>query len=778
MDRNEFNANNLPSIVDGKEIPDILKQGQPGQPGQPVIQASSGELIKASSIASKKQLLESEVIKAKSQRSNRPPGSMKENVGPDAEENHQLGDIHRQTRSPVSQLFNPAQLLKPAGGEADWKESKGDGDAVVQTLDLNDLFQGKRKRPGPEVPVPKEQPKTGDRLWANWVNPAFTPAAKVTPMDSGSQKDGVDGASFEGLGSILQATNSNLKLNRQKFEDKQFPAELKSIAGNGDIEMRDQYRQYVWRRPQEIFGENFALGSAGVEPNDVMQGFLGDCYFICAMAALAEKSERAKRVMLTKQVSEEGVYSVALCITGVWEEVILDDRFPCDPRTNKPAFSQSRSNDLWVMLLEKAWAKVHGGYLNIESGFTSEALFSLTGAPVYTYFVSSKNSEKNWAAILEGETSNYIMTASTSDFTGSGNDAQDKQTGLSANHGYSLLAGITVKHQGKDLKLVKLRNPWGKGEWKGDWSDRSPLWTPELKAQLGVQERDDGIFFMTFDDWQTYFSNFDVCYYHDSFKHSAIKLQTDPEVPTVIRFTLTESSPYYFMVSQTNSRMFRKADGYFYSGLTLVVCRVDKEEVQYVGDANECDELLWFKSDCQPGEYLAYIMTPWRSIVNEFSFAVYGPERAKFKLCPPASISENFIAAALCNKARGNSGRFNSFAASGEPDIKCFYEINREAISYFYFENSSVDTTLKSRVVFTEMEDVFVFPPHTARPVESAPGADGESAAHRQFEVSHTVDPRGSGIVMCKMNSDRSRLQVAIYSSFENPLGCPECSLI
>jgi len=29
-------------------------------------------------------------------------------------------------------------------------------------------------------------------------------------------------------------------------------------------------------------------------------------------------------------------------------------------------------------------------------------------------------------------------------------------------------------------KLVKLRNPWGGGEWKGDWSDESYLWTKEL----------------------------------------------------------------------------------------------------------------------------------------------------------------------------------------------------------------------------------------------------------------------------------------------------------
>lgn len=38
-----------------------------------------------------------------------------------------------------------------------------------------------------------------------------------------------------------------------------------------------------------------------------------------------------------------------------------------------------------------------------------------------------------------------------------------------------------------DLRLMQLRNPWGEGEWKGRWSDKSPLWTKRIKAKLNLQ---------------------------------------------------------------------------------------------------------------------------------------------------------------------------------------------------------------------------------------------------------------------------------------------------
>lgn len=38
-------------------------------------------------------------------------------------------------------------------------------------------------------------------------------------------------------------------------------------------------------------------------------------------------------------------------------------------------------------------------------------------------------------------------------------------------------------------QLLKLYNPWGKGEWTGAWSDKSDKWTRRLKNKLGWEDQ-------------------------------------------------------------------------------------------------------------------------------------------------------------------------------------------------------------------------------------------------------------------------------------------------
>ena len=43
---------------------------------------------------------------------------------------------------------------------------------------------------------------------------------------------------------------------------------------------------------------------------------------------------------------------------GLWERVVVDDFFPVNPGSNVPKYSRSQDPELWVMIVEKAYAKV------------------------------------------------------------------------------------------------------------------------------------------------------------------------------------------------------------------------------------------------------------------------------------------------------------------------------------------------------------------------------------------------------------------------------------
>jgi calpain-15 len=66
---------------------------------------------------------------------------------------------------------------------------------------------------------------------------------------------------------------------------------------------------------------------------------------------------------------------------GVGDRGRADDFFPCSPETRQPCFTRCKGSELWVVILEKAWAKVHGSYQSIEGGDSGDVLAALTGAP-------------------------------------------------------------------------------------------------------------------------------------------------------------------------------------------------------------------------------------------------------------------------------------------------------------------------------------------------------------------------------------------------------------
>lgn len=71
--------------------------------------------------------------------------------------------------------------------------------------------------------------------------------------------------------------------------------------------------------------------------------------------------------------------------------------------------------------------------------------------------------------------------------------------------------------------MLKIRNPWGRKGWKGDWSFSSPLWTKELKQKVDYMvDPSDGTFFVSLADFVIYFDFINISKVNLSYRNSHV----------------------------------------------------------------------------------------------------------------------------------------------------------------------------------------------------------------------------------------------------------------
>lgn len=94
-----------------------------------------------------------------------------------------------------------------------------------------------------------------------------------------------------------------------------------------------------------------------------------------------------------------------------------------------------------------------------------------------------------------------------------GTSDSNTTNGLVDIHAYSVIESIR-NAAGTNIDMVKVRNPWGKGEIdRGQFSDGGPGWNeyPEIKELIKPVSKDDGVFWMTKQEFFVYFKNMCVC---------------------------------------------------------------------------------------------------------------------------------------------------------------------------------------------------------------------------------------------------------------------------
>ena len=149
----------------------------------------------------------------------------------------------------------------------------------------------------------------------------------------------------------------------KRFVDRAFPPVPKTRIGIPHDRVR--FEQTV-SRFANLCRSRPSLFSKGVDPDDVVQGRLGNCWFLQCIAALATRPHLIERLIFPKTYSPEGVYTVKVFDEGEWYYILIDDYMPC--QGNNYSCCRSRGDKIWPQILEKAYAKLHTCFQSMVGG--------------------------------------------------------------------------------------------------------------------------------------------------------------------------------------------------------------------------------------------------------------------------------------------------------------------------------------------------------------------------------------------------------------------------
>ena len=415
--------------------------------------------------------------------------------------------------------------------------------------------------------------------------------------------------------------------NDQPWTDDIFPPEKQSLCPynnrgwvlppevwDSDVE---GWETLKWCRAEEIFdSKDYTVFKDGSSMDDIVQGNLGDCYFLSALGSLCAYPDFFNKLFHTKEKTKEHVYGIYIYINGKWELILVDDYFPYQgSRFKQFVFGASGQNELWVSLIEKAWAKVNGCYAKIACGGEPNEVFDvLTEAFSEKHSINKTTKENIWKILEEGQGKGYVMTAGTS---GDVNNLDIEEMGLSPAHAYTFLKTYNVNTDKGIERVVKLRNPWGNGEWSGAWSDSSKKWNQNTKKQCEYQQdRDDGVFYMSFDDFVKYYVTMGIVKLQHNYQTTVCKIPKAKAIKCqVLLLTVKEpNEKSYIQLYQKNPRIILKDGTYQNTALSYMIL-LDKD-FKYIKSISNNNMHLGIETDLNPGIYYLLCDVNYR-YVNE-----------------------------------------------------------------------------------------------------------------------------------------------------------------
>ena len=516
-------------------------------------------------------------------------------------------------------------------------------------------------------------------------------ATKATPIFEGATLTGESKYAYKDIVIENSKWREVHKAISGQFTDAAFPANLKSLKGAGlskDEKSKQRLKEmetFKFQRLSQVV-PGIQVIVQGISPNDIFQGGLGDCYYMSSLSAVAETPQRIERNILQRTNSTKGAYCIAMCITGVWVPIVLDDMFPVRP-DGQLAYSHTKHKEMWAMLFEKAYAKAFGGYLHIGCGGTPcEAIKDITGCPTDRIKLTDPKEERTaLQRIIDADKKNFIMTVSSQ-----GQGEKESPQGIISGHAYTLLG---VKTLSNGTQLLQIRNPWGRGEWSGNWGDKSSLWTPEFKKQAGWVDADDGVFFMTYSDFKNNFETVTIGYYHDDYFYSYLQSQNADEAMDMKQFTVDQPGEYYLGVSQPSKYLFSHDPKYEYGYIsTVIVRKLDNGTFKFIDGFASNNRDPWCKVKLEKGNYLALIYTNWESANTTYTFWTYGVKNTVIKKITDQvtrAKGEKILVEALTKKALENNDNWKPLTDCKPKNFRSKFESESYGYGFYVLDNQS-----------------------------------------------------------------------------------------
>ena len=395
-----------------------------------------------------------------------------------------------------------------------------------------------------------------------------------------------------------------------EWVDDELPHDITCVTR--DPARQEIFRAVSWKKLSEVAPEDgFAIIYDTNRPQELITGLLNDRALQSALAVLAENEDFFPYIFPEFNESSHTISCLWLNHTGEWKIYVLDEYYPfvVNAKSSPPAFTSTK-NETWVLIIEKAFAKMYGGYLALEKGHPAHYVHDLTGAP-YRYFYY-ENPVDCWQYLM----ANY-KTATVVAMNKDPRYRIDDENDLSKEPSFCYaVINIQEINFGRNVeRIVKLRNPWKEIAWNGDWSPQSNRWTQELMQKLNPEGATNDYFWIGINDFVKYFGMGFSFSINQKFQHSSLKFrQSYQRNSTLILMNVDTAGTTSIQISQMDARHFPQGNNkYTYSLVKMMIMEVDgnlqgKRFVTGIYDKGRDCEIETF---LEAGDYMIYVEIDW-----------------------------------------------------------------------------------------------------------------------------------------------------------------------